>query len=262
MVLGNVTLQPGNPREELVYFIEDSTIAGGTLCSLFNQEIAKLADAVVLLEEELIKEEDWNLKWKEHFRPVPLGKSLMVIAPWMEHQPDSERLPLIIDPGQGFGTGHHPSTALAVEMLEIYLDKLDHKPNRLLDVGSGSGILAIVACLLGIDKTYALDHDPNVLVEIRRNAGLNHLESRILLFRANKACLTAPVSLVICNMLLEELRGMAGELAGATAEEGNLICSGLRVEQVPELEKEFIKLGMQQSGRLNRDGWSAVMFRY
>ena len=136
-------LQPGNPREELVNFNEDSTIAGGTLCSLFNQEIAKLADAVVLLEEELIKEEDWNLKWKEHFRPVPLGKSLMVIAPWMEHQPDSERLPLIIDPGQGFGTGHHPSTALAVEMLEIYLDKLDHKPNRLLDVGSGSGILAI-----------------------------------------------------------------------------------------------------------------------
>ncbi len=180
----------------------------------------------------------------------------------MEHQPDSERIPLIIDPGQGFGTGHHPSTALAVEMLEIYLDKLDHKPNRLLDVGSGSGILALVACLLGIDKTYALDHDPNVLVEIRRNAGLNHLESRILLFRTNKACMNAPVSLVICNMLLEELRGMAGKLAGATAEEGNLICSGLRVEQVPELEKEFIKLGMQQSGRLNRDGWSAVMFRY
>ena len=55
-----LTLQPGNPREELVYFIEDSTIAGGTLCSLFNQEIAKLADAFVLLEEELIKEEDWN----------------------------------------------------------------------------------------------------------------------------------------------------------------------------------------------------------
>ena len=98
-------------------------------------------------------------------------------------------------------------------MLEIYLDKLDHKPNRLLDVGSGSGILAIVACLLGINKTYALDHDPNVLVEIRRNAGLNHLESRILLFCANKACLSARVSLVICNILLEDLRGIAGELA-------------------------------------------------
>ena len=93
-------------------------------------------------------------------------------------------------------------------------------------------------------KTYALDHDPNVLVEIRRNAGLNHLESRILLIRGNKICLTAPVSLVICNMLSEELRGMAGELAGPTAEEGNLICSGLRGKQVPELEKEFIKLGM------------------
>ena len=82
------------------------------------------------------------------------------------------------------------------------------------------------------------------------------------MFRANQACLTAPVSLVICYMLLEELRCMAGELAGATARERNLIYSGLRVEQVPKLEKDFIKLGMQQSGSLNRDGWSAVMFRY
>ena len=56
--LGTVTLQPGNPREELIYFIEESTIAGGTLCSIFNQVIAKLADTVMLLEEELIKEED------------------------------------------------------------------------------------------------------------------------------------------------------------------------------------------------------------
>ena len=260
--VGTETLSSETCREVLVYFPYNKTVSGATLAEDFNREIAGVPGAVELLEQKLLQSEDWQSNWREHFKPVALGKHLLVKPSWMNLEPETGRIPLTIDPGRGFGTGHHLSTVLCLEMLEIHMLEQQEKPCRVLDVGTGSGILSIAACLLGVEKAYALELEADAILETLRNTMLNGLESRILPIQADSNCFSIPFPLVISNMLLCELKKMAQELAALTEKNGVLICSGLLKDQVPELEEVLNKMGMILTRHVNRDGWSSIMFRY
>ncbi|MDP7139783.1 MAG: 50S ribosomal protein L11 methyltransferase [SAR324 cluster bacterium] len=250
-----------NGNETLAYFPEKNSKPLQTLHHDFNTSISGDAGGVQLLELIQCEEEDWQSNWKPFFKPVRIGRNLQVMPPWFNTNETSSLTRIVIDPGRGFGTGYHLSTSLALELLETFFEIPPEKHPWLLDFGTGSGILSIAACLLGCDKSIALDLDDGALTDVVRNAQLNKMENRIFPLRADQVCLSKAFPVVISNMLLSELQKSSVELASSLTYGGSLLCSGILEEQTPELEMTFRDLGLAPYRRLKRDGWSALEFK-
>ena len=254
------TEQRSSPEgfQSVAYFPEHPSGSIKSLHQQFNASIAGNLEAVRILALNFREEEDWQSNWKPFFKPVQIGKTLEVLPPWLSSTESSRKNRIIIDPGQGFGTGHHTSTALALELLEKFLESCLVKPHWILDFGSGSGILSIGACLMGCEKSIALELEGDALKDVFSNSELNQLQNRIMPLRANKNCFNKIFPLVISNMLLSELKQSSEDLASSVAEEGRLLLSGILEDQVSELEKIFKDLGFVPSNKITRDGWSAL----
>jgi ribosomal protein L11 methyltransferase len=130
---------------------------------------------------ESVPEEDWSELWKLHFNPTPIGKRLLVRPTWSSPIDEPERIEIVLDPGQAFGTGDHPTTRLCLELLESLVDsgRFD-EDSRILDLGTGSGILAIAATKLGCRRVLASDIDPVAVEVARENAALNGVELELV----------------------------------------------------------------------------------
>ena len=254
------TEQRSSPEgfQSVAYFPEHPSGSIKNLHQQFNASIAGNLEAVRILALNFREEEDWQSNWKPFFKPVQIGKTLEVLPPWLSSTESTRKNRIIIDPGQGFGTGHHTSTALALELLEKFLESCPVKPHWILDFGSGSGILSIGACLMGCEKSTALELEGDALKDVFSNSELNQLQNRIMPLRANKNCFNKIFPLVISNMLLSELKQSSEDLASSVAEEGRLLLSGILENQVSELEKIFKDLGFVPSNKITRDGWSAL----
>ncbi len=114
-----------------------------------------------------IEDHNWMEAWKQHYRPIPIGKRLLILPAWLE-SPEPERLAIKIDPGMAFGTGTHPTTQLCLELLEGAVEKLEPGDNsRVIDVGCGSGILSIAAIKLGAQAALGVDIDPESIKNAR-----------------------------------------------------------------------------------------------
>ena len=106
-----------------------------------------------------IADQNWMEAWKQHYKPIPIGKRLMIVPAWLD-SPEPNRIPIKIDPGMAFGTGTHPTTQLCLELMEKFFVEADgHSPLRVIDVGCGSGILSIAALKLGAKQTLGVDID-------------------------------------------------------------------------------------------------------
>ena len=254
------TEQRSSPEgfQSVAYFPEHPSSSIKSLHQQFNASIAGNLEAVRIRALNFREEEDWQSNWKPFFKPVQIGKTLEVLPPWLSAIENSRKNRIIIDPGQGFGTGHHTSTALALELLEQFLESCLVKPHWMLDFGSGSGILSIGACLMGCEKSIALELKGDALKDVFSNSKLNHLQNRIMPLRADKNCFNKTFPLVISNMLLSELKQSSEDLAFSVAEEGGLLLSGILEDQVSELERIFKDLGFFPSNKKTRDGWSAL----
>lgn len=204
--------------------------------------------------------EDWQAAWREHFVPTPVGKGLLVCPPWAARDAartgGEGRKLLIIDPGQGFGTGGHASTVLALELIERLLGS-QPPPASMLDVGIGSGILAIGAALLGVGECWGLDIDPRTLPEVRRNFELNGLAAPPRLVRGKPDCLKAAFSLLAANITAPILRDFASELVDQVSPGGSLVLSGMLAAEAPSVEAEFTRLGCTAVETLEKEGWRA-----
>ena len=174
--------------QSVAYFPEYPSSSIKSLHQQFNASIAGNLEAVRILALNFREEEDWQSNWKPFFKPVQIGNTLEVMPPWLSSTESSRKNRILIDPGQGFGTGHHTSTALALELLEQCLESCPVKPHWMLDFGSGSGILSIGACLMGCEKSIALELEGDALKDVISNSELNQLQHRIMPLRANKNC--------------------------------------------------------------------------
>jgi ribosomal protein L11 methyltransferase len=190
---------------------------------------------------------DWSERWKQFHRPVLVGGRIWVRPPWSEPRPDA--LDLVIDPGQAFGTGAHPTTRLSLELL------LGLEPaGSLLDLGCGSGVLAIAAALLGFEPTAAVDHEHAALDATRENAAANgvvleQVERLDLRMEASPHARTVTANLV--RPLLLRVAELMTEPPDA------LIVSGLLEHEAGEVAAAFAPLTERR--RLSSAGWSAVL---
>ena len=214
----------------------------------------------------------WETAWRAHFTPLRLGRRLLVTPPWdtapAAQGPAAEGPPpvrIVIDPGQGFGTGWHSSTALALEELEATLDAAGAAgavlPERMLDVGTGSGILAIAARLLGVTQAWAMDIDRVALPEVLRNAALTGLHPPPHVLQGRPDCLRARFPLVIANIVAEVLERNRDDLAGLTAPGGCLILSGLLESERSRLTDAYAAAGLRLEHERRREGWTALRLR-
>ncbi|MBS1825216.1 MAG: 50S ribosomal protein L11 methyltransferase [Acidobacteria bacterium] len=184
--------------------------------------------------------------------PRPICIAGLLITPPQDAAPDALRL---LDSG-AFGSGHHPTTALCVEGIR---DALGDEPvNRLLDVGTGSAILALAALRMGVAHATALDIDPSALETAAHNARLNQLENRLQLVAGGVGDISGTWPLVVANILAAPLIEMAPVLARRLSSRGRLILSGITDTLEAEVRQAYRHVGIEHRETRSRQGWVAV----
>lgn len=182
----------------------------------------------------------WEERWRDFHRPVRIGR-LWIGPPW--ETPPAGTEAIVIDPGRAFGTGGHATTRLCLELLPALT------PGSLLDVGCGSGVLAIAAARLGFEPVLALDHDPAAVEATRVNAAANRARVQARLADALEAPLP-PVDVTIANISAEAVDGVIPRLDTST-----VVTSGYLEQETPAAP------GFRRERRLTDGGWAADVFR-
>jgi ribosomal protein L11 methyltransferase len=171
-----------------------------------------------------VADQDWNKKWKKFFKPVRVSERIVVRPPWEKPGRNKDKIDIIINPKMAFGTGHHESTQLMI----IGLEKWIRVGMNVLDVGTGSGILAIIADKLGADSVMAFDSDPAAINNAFENAQLNNTSKKVTFFLASPEMISpSEYDLVLANINRNVLIKYADLFPGLLKSNGKLILSGL-----------------------------------
>lgn len=197
-------------------------------------------------DPEAIPAQDWSETWKSGLRAIDVSERLRVRPSFVEASHDPGQAELVIDPGQAFGTGSHASTRLALEWIDWLAPRLPARA-RVLDVGCGSGVLALAALRLSPGaRGVALDLDPEAAWATRTNALRNGLAARLDVLLGPLAALReGAFDLVVANLLRTELLPLAAELAQQTAPGGAAVVSGLLESEANEVEEALARVGLR-----------------
>ena len=209
-----------------------------------------------------VPEQDWATAWRKFHRAVRVGPRSWVHPPWEvpDHAPEDALV--CIDPGMAFGTGQHPTTALCAERIDELLSKMPGAD--LLDVGTGSGVLALLAVKLGAGRRVCgTENDPIALRVAAENAERNGLSKDRISWQLHPPAVLpapfgAPYRIVVANILLNALTDLAPQIAAKVAPGGRLVLSGLLSQQGGLAEHAYEAFGLKPTGRRERDGWVRV----
>jgi ribosomal protein L11 methyltransferase len=207
-----------------------------------------------------LENRNWATAWQERYRPIPIGDKLVVVPTWLEN-PYPERTPVWMDPGMAFGSGTHPTTQLCLSLLERSL--ADSAPEEMIDVGCGSGILAIAASKLGVRSVLGLDIDPEAVRVADENARTNGV-SRAVSFQAGSVMdivhQRGPAPLTVANIIAPILLELFGEgLGELVLPGGRIILSGILQEQLPEILSRLELEGFVQIQQHQMEDWVGVI---
>ena len=205
-----------------------------------------------------IDAQDWGLSWRRFFHPERVSPGLMIFPEW-EPVPESVDGHVIkIDPGPAFGTGQHPTTGMCLEAMEGFCFS---GPWSMLDVGTGSGILAIYGAKLGAGIIEAIDIDPDAIRWAKRNIRLNGLEKVIKVSSRPLEHIDTSFSLLAANLIMSDILKLLPLFPGLMAPEGGLILSGILRSQAPEVERAVAEVGLYVSQTLYREEWACMITR-
>ena len=225
----------------------DPELAAATIAAVLG--LAPTRIAVEHLEDRV-----WEREWLKDFRPMRFGRRLWVVP--AGQRPESQAVALLeLDPGLAFGTGTHATTALCLEWLDSHV----RGGERVLDYGSGSGILALAALKLGASAAVAFDIDPQALIATRENAAKNGLVGNITV--AGRAELIAgPFDIVLANILADPLVELAPRLAPMTRTDGDIVLAGLLERQAADVAQAY-RPWFDIGPAAEREGWTLLTGR-
>ena len=230
----------------------------------FMQELARQNPGTSFGHPALsaVNSEDWSSSWKVHFKPLRVGKHLLIVPTWEDSAEEPGDLVLRIDPGMAFGTGGHETTRLCLELLEknMACKDLPDGPS-LLDLGTGSGILAMAASLLGAGRVLALDIDPDAVDVARDNLALNGLSEQVECGTTPLESLTECFNVILANILAEELVRLAPYLIDRLLPGGFLILSGILAEKELLVRRGFDSKLLQYIQTASDGEWVAMQYR-
>ncbi|MCI0548780.1 MAG: 50S ribosomal protein L11 methyltransferase [Candidatus Rokubacteria bacterium] len=206
-------------------------------------------------------DEAWAQAWQAGFPPREIGRRLLVLPPWDVPPPSGHRLAVIIEPGRAFGTGHHGSTEGCLVLLEDAVGT--HPPACALDIGTGSGILAVAAIRLGATSVLAIDVDPDAVAAAGKNAARNGIASAIDLRLGGLERVPADrrFPLVLANLLRESHRAFGARYEALLAPAGALVLGGMLADEDHEVEAALAGRGLALERRLVLDGWASHLWR-
>ena len=220
------------------------------------QEVINPWPGVKIVDMGRIENRQWHTAWKEAFPPLEVGRSIVVMAPWHKGKELQGRIPLYIYPGSAFGTGYHESTQVALELLEDTV-----KPGmKVIDVGTGSGILAVASLKMGAAGVIATDNDPAVIPEIRENLRLNGIPDGVVDIRTGDLLrgIVETADLVCANIVFDPLTVMMPEIPKVLPVGGKAVFSGLTVKERERFLETLSLGGLLPSSEAEKGDWWGV----
>lgn len=213
---------------------------------------------------ERVPREDWAESWKRHFKPIAIGRALLVKPGWIKRQPSKGQAVVILDPGLSFGTGQHPTTRFCLQQL---VAARRSKPRRtFVDIGTGSGILAIAAAKLGYQVVDAFDFDPESVRVANVNARRNRVVHKLSLSRGDLTKL--PVrsrrryDVVCANLIYDLLLAERTRILNRLAPDGTLVLAGILKTQFSEVRRAYEAAGMKLVATREEKEWQSGAFRF
>ncbi|MBD2844468.1 50S ribosomal protein L11 methyltransferase [Paenibacillus sp. IB182496] len=211
----------------------------------------------------MVDEEDWAESWKQYFKPLRVSDRLTIKPTWETYAPAAEERIIELDPGMAFGTGTHPTTALCLRTLDEEL----RGGERVIDVGTGSGVLAIGACRLGARRVLALDLDPVAVSSATANVALNGLEEQVevrysdLLTALEADDDAVPADLIVANILAHIILSFVDDAYQALRPGGTYVVSGIYSNKEQEVEQGLTAAGFAIERIAREDDWLAFVAR-
>jgi ribosomal protein L11 methyltransferase len=214
------------------------------------------------LQTRVVHEEDWANAWKDYYHVTHIGQRLVIRPSWREYLPKNNEVVLELDPGMAFGTGLHPTTRMCLEQIEQRM-----RPDmRVLDVGTGSGILALAAAKLGAANVYCIDNSSVAVESAVANAEMNHTNDRMnvvlgVLDETEAIHLSCQYDLVLANIIARVIGSIASNLAQVLAPDGILITSGIIEDRRHEAEQPLLAAGLKLIDQVMIDDWVTLIMQ-
>lgn len=237
-----------------------------------SQDVAKLRDDLtsfrkVLRESALnadfgfdyfyLAERDWNESWKKKLQPIDVGEVFFILPPWETER--QGRINIVIDPGMAFGTGHHQTTKTCLLLIERYSGQC--AKDRFLDVGTGTGILAIGASKVGFKEVVGVDIDPLAVDAALRNIGHNHLDN-VVIKEGDIRVADCTFDFIAANLLSEVISSMSSEIAVRLRADGILLLSGIISGQEENIIATMARARLKCIDKVMEDIWLSLVFRW
>lgn len=203
-----------------------------------------------------LPDKDWNEVWKKNIRPIDVGGIFLILPSWETEQPD--RINLVIDAGMVFGTGHHHTTQSCLLLIKRFMDH--RAKDRFLDIGTGTGILAICASKLGFREVVGVDIDPLAVEAAPRNVSLNRLDN-VSIREGGITAADGTFDFIAGNLLSEIIISIAPEIAARLNASGAVLLSGIMVGQEDEVIAQMEKAGLKCVEKVVADIWVSLIFR-
>jgi len=232
----------------------------GRLLADYRDQNPERAGTVLVRIQDLV-EDDWADRWKAYFKPLRVGRRFLVCPTWDNSEPGAGDRVILMDPGRAFGTGHHETTRLCLEWLEDWTESNRPETMSLLDLGTGSGILAMAGALLGFGRVLAVDNDEEAVEVARENLRVNGLEGRIVLSVGSVGELEERFDVVAANLQANPLIEMAHALSERLQPEGMLVLSGILVDQRESVRSAYEEAGLLFVERRSAGEWCLLVFQ-
>ncbi len=233
-----------------IYFSEEDNISEALD---YLEQTLKAAGVEFSLSKNDMKDTDWADNWKKYFKVTEIGDKLVICPSWEEYD-NREKAVLRIDPGAAFGTGTHATTSLCLELLEKYTKVGD----TVLDVGCGSGILSIAACLLGADSAIGVDIDPTSVKVAKENALMNNVENKTEYIVGNLAeKVNGRYNIVCANIVADIIIELTANIANYFEQGAIYITSGIIDIRVDEVRSAFANAGLTILDEYKKENWYA-----
>jgi ribosomal protein L11 methyltransferase len=251
--LGTATGDPHRPEE-----------SAEVVLARVNQQMTELFALYGCVPEKpvvtLLADQDWATSWQQYFKPFEIVPGLVIKPSWEAYQPEPGQHVIEMDPGMAFGTGQHASTRMALALIKKSMQRATDN-SQALDVGTGTGILAMATALFGAERVVAIDNDPDAVRVAQENIEKNGLAGKIETSATPVERLQGAFQLISANIVHDVLVEMAGTLVMLTAPGGHLVLAGiLSGEQEENIVGVYLGLGLQPLDRLYQEEWVALQF--
>ncbi len=211
---------------------------------------------------ETVAGHDWGEAWKKYFKPLRVSKNIVIKPTWERYTPAGRDIVIEIDPGMAFGTGQHPSTRMCLEAIEdILLKDRTIKTWRVLDVGTGTGILGIACAKLGAAKVLCVDNDSKATEIALENVMINHVDDRVNIINCDVNAIHEPFDLIVANLTAKMLIKFRLHFMSLLEKGGYLVISGIIDQNRSDIESHFLDSSFTIDHMIAEKEWLCYVLR-